>query len=69
MLHDATFSALPFSPAYVGSLVWMAIVTGVMVVKTYPGGERLRPVLGGALFRLALLWFAHPAWLLALNGG
>ncbi len=53
----------------VGSLVWMAIVTGVMVVeKTYPGGERLRPVLGGALFLLAILWFAHPAWLLALDG-
>ena len=30
----------------VGSLLWMALLTGVMVVeKTYPGGQRLSPVI------------------------
>ena len=49
----------------VGSLVWMAVLTGVMVAeKTYPGGQRLSPLLGIVLLLLAALWLAHPAWLL-----
>jgi len=49
----------------VGSLVSMALLTGVMVVeKTYPGGQRLSPVIGLVLLGLAALWLAHPAWLL-----
>ncbi len=48
----------------VGSLVWMAVLTGVMVFeKTAPGGQRLRPFIGLALLALAALWLAHPAWL------
>jgi predicted metal-binding membrane protein len=49
----------------VGSLVTMALLTSVMVVeKTYPGGQRLSPVIGIVLLGLAVLWLAHPAWLL-----
>jgi predicted metal-binding membrane protein len=49
----------------VGSLLSMALLTGVMVVeKTYPGGQRLSPVIGILLLGLAALWLAHPAWLL-----
>src|SRR6266496_2551841 len=52
----------------VGSLVSMAVLTGVMVVeKTFPGGQRLSPVIGIALLLLALLWLAHPAWLLSIG--
>jgi len=48
----------------VGSLVSMAALTGVMVVeKTYPGGQRLRPVIGTVLLLLAAVWLVHPAWL------
>jgi predicted metal-binding membrane protein len=48
----------------VGSLVWMAALTGVMVVeKAVPGGRRLSPVIGVVLFLLSALWLAHPAWL------
>jgi predicted metal-binding membrane protein len=48
----------------VGSLMSMALLTGAMVIeKTYPGGNRLSPYLGGALLGLAVLWFMHPAWL------
>ncbi len=48
----------------VGSLVSMALLTGVMVVeKTYPGGQRLSPVIGGALLGLAVVWLLHPTWL------
>ena len=53
----------------VGSLVSMAVLTGVMVVeKTFPGGQRLSPVIGIALLLLAVLWLAHPAWLLSSIG-
>jgi len=53
----------------VGSNVWMAVLTGVMVVeKTYPGGQRLSPLLGIVLLLLAALWLVHPAWLLAGSG-
>ena len=52
-----------------GSIVWMAVLTGLMVVeKTYPGGQRLRPLLGTALLLLAVLWMIHPVWLLAGSG-
>ena len=48
----------------VGSLVSMALLTGVIVVeKTFPGGRRLSPVIGVALLGLAVLWLVHPAWL------
>jgi len=48
-----------------GSLVSMAVLTGIMVVeKTFPGGQRLRPVIGIVLLGLSALWLAHPAWLL-----
>ena len=53
----------------VGSIVWMAVLTGLMVVeKTYPGGQRLSPWLGIGLMLLAVLWLVHPAWLLAGSG-
>jgi predicted metal-binding membrane protein len=46
------------------SLAWMAVLTGVMVVeKTYPGGQRLSPIIGISLLALAVLWLVHPAWL------
>ena len=48
----------------VGSLVPMALLTGVIVEeKTFPGGRRLSPVIGVALLGLAVLWLVHPAWL------
>src|SRR6266487_5743663 len=49
----------------VGSLVWMAMLAGVLVVdKTFPGGQRLRPVIGLILLGLSAVWLAHPAGLL-----
>src|ERR1700694_1164521 len=46
----------------VGSLLSMAVLTGVMVVeKTFPGGRRLSPVIGIALLLLAVLWLGHPS--------
>jgi len=49
----------------VSSLLSMALLTGAMVVeKTYPGGQRLSPVIGIVLLGLSALWLAHPAWLL-----
>jgi predicted metal-binding membrane protein len=49
----------------VGSLLSMVVLTGVMVVeKTYPGGQRLSPMIGIILLGLAALWLAHPVWLL-----
>ena len=48
----------------VGSLVLMALLTGVMVVeKTFPGGRRVSAVIGGVLLGLAVVWLVHPAWL------
>jgi len=48
-------------------LLSMAVLTGVMVIeKTYPGGQRLSPVIGIILLGLSILWLAHPAW---LSGG
>lgn len=53
----------------VSSLVWMALLTGVMVIeKTFPGGQRLSPVIGIVLLLLAALWIVHPAWLLISSG-
>ena len=53
----------------VGSIVWMASLTGMMVVeKTYPGGQRLSLLLGIVLLLLAALWLLHPTWLLAGSG-
>jgi predicted metal-binding membrane protein len=50
----------------VGSLVSMVVLTGVMVVeKTVPGGQRLKPLIGLALLLLALLWLVHPVWLVS----
>lgn len=52
-----------------GSMIWMAVLTGVMVIeKTYPGGQRLSRVCGILLLVLAVLWLVHPAWLLAGSG-
>jgi predicted metal-binding membrane protein len=53
----------------VGSIVWMAALTGVMLIeKVLPGGQRLSPVIGILLFGLALLWLLHPTWLLLVSG-
>jgi len=50
----------------VGNLVWMTVLAGVMVVeKTFPGGQRLSPIIGIALLGLSALWLAHPVWLLS----
>jgi predicted metal-binding membrane protein len=50
----------------VGSLLSMALLTGVMIVeKTYPRGQRLSPVIGIILLGLSVLWLVHPAWLLS----
>jgi predicted metal-binding membrane protein len=50
----------------VGSLLWMAMLTEVMVVeKTFPGRERLSPVISIVLLGLSPLWLAHPVWLLS----
>jgi predicted metal-binding membrane protein len=48
----------------VGSLAWMAVLAGVMVVeKTVRGGRWLSPVVGIALVLLAAVWLIQPAWL------
>ena len=53
----------------VGSIVWMAVLTGIMVIeKTYPGGQRLRLLFGIVLLLLSALWLVHSAWLLAGSG-
>ncbi|HEX6797216.1 MAG TPA: DUF2182 domain-containing protein [Ktedonobacterales bacterium] len=52
----------------IGSLVWMGVLTGVMVVeKAVPGGKRAIPVVGVALLLLAVLWLLHPAWLVPVT--
>ena len=53
----------------IGSLIWMAALTGVMVIeKTVPGGRWLSPVVGIASLLLAALWIAHPAGLMLTLG-
>jgi predicted metal-binding membrane protein len=51
--------------AGVGSLVWMALLTALMVhEKTRPTGRRAVPVTGATLLAMssvALLWSAHAA--------
>jgi predicted metal-binding membrane protein len=48
----------------VGSLTWMAGLTGIMVVeRAVPGGNRFTPFAGIALLLLAVLWIVQPAWL------
>jgi predicted metal-binding membrane protein len=52
-----------------GSIIWMAVLTGVMVIeKTYPGGQRLSLLFGTLLLVLAVFWLVHPTWLLAGSG-
>ena len=51
-----------------GSIVWMAVLTGVMVIETYPGGQRLSFLFGTLLLVLAVFWLVHPSWLLAGSG-
>jgi predicted metal-binding membrane protein len=46
----------------VGSLLRMAMLT---VEKTFPGRERLSPVIGIVLLGLSALWLVHPVWLLS----
>ena len=54
----------------VGSLVWMAGLTGVMVVeKTSRVGRRLVPVVGAALLLWGGLLLLAPAWLPTALGG
>lgn len=46
------------------NLVWMAWLTGIMVIeKTMPAGRRLVPVVGVALVVWGALVLLHPAWL------
>lgn len=48
----------------VGGLGWMAALTGAMVIEeSFPRYGWTRFALGSALLLLALLWLAHPAWL------
>jgi predicted metal-binding membrane protein len=48
----------------VGSLAWMAGLTGVMVIeKTMPWGRRVAPAVGTLLVLWGLLVLAHPEWL------
>lgn len=54
----------------VGSLVWMAVLTGIMLVeKNAPAGRWLSPVVGVAALLLAALWIAHPTDLLLTIAG
>ncbi len=46
----------------VGSLGWMSVLAGVMVIeKTAPKGKLLSPVVGVAMLALAVVWFFLPA--------
>ena len=48
----------------VGSLAWMAALTGVMLIeKTSHGGRRLVPLVGAALLAWGIVTLLHPAWL------
>jgi predicted metal-binding membrane protein len=48
----------------VGSLAWMAVLAGVMVLeKTVPGGQRLSPIIGVVLVLLAAVWMIYPTGL------
>jgi predicted metal-binding membrane protein len=51
----------------VGNLGWMAALTGVMLGEAMMPSDRAgngaSRVVGAALFVLAGLWLAHPAWL------
>jgi predicted metal-binding membrane protein len=52
-----------------GNLVWMAVLTGVMVIeKTMPWGRRLVPVVGVVLLTWGGLVLVRPGWLPALLG-
>jgi predicted metal-binding membrane protein len=54
----------------VGSLVWMAGLTGVMVIeKTVPWGRRLAPLVGAALLAWGGLLLLVPGWLPPSLGG
>jgi predicted metal-binding membrane protein len=49
----------------VGSVIWMAVLTGVMMAeKVIPGARWLSPVIGVAALVLAGVWITHPADLL-----
>lgn len=48
----------------VGSLIWMAALTGVMTIeKTWRRGRLLAPVVGAILLVWGVLVLAHPGWL------
>jgi predicted metal-binding membrane protein len=52
----------------VGGLGWMLALAGVMVTeKAMPSLRWLTPVVGLALLALAIVWWAHPVWLPAVD--
>ena len=52
-----------------GGVLWMAGLTGVMVVeKAVPGGRWLSPVVGGLLLLLAVVWVLQPGERLLIAG-
>lgn len=54
----------------VGNLSWMAGLTGVMLIeKTTRRGQRLVPVVGGALLLWGVLILLQPSWLPAVLSG
>jgi predicted metal-binding membrane protein len=54
----------------VGSLTWMAALTGVMLIeKTSRNGRRLVPLVGGVLLVWGALILLQPAWLPAALRG
>jgi predicted metal-binding membrane protein len=54
----------------INSLIWMAALTGVMLIeKTAPWGRRLAPVVGGVLLVWGGLALLQPGWLPALLSG
>jgi predicted metal-binding membrane protein len=55
--------------AGVASLVWMALLTGVMVLeKTHPAGRRLAPVVGAALIAFASTVLAYGVYASGAHG-